>query len=460
MERKAVQELIRREGARFRQARPASAALLQRAGASMPSGVPMAWMRGLIHHDPVYVASGAGARFRDVDGHVYLDFNQADMSAAAGYGTPAVAEAVARRMAAGAQFLLPVEDALWVSQELGRRFGLSHWQYTLSSSSAMTEAIRLARLASGREGILMFDGSYHGHIGETLVDYANSETNPGTDPGAGDRARSGRSLGLAGDHGRHTSVVPFNDLEAGEAVLARAGTACAIVEPALTNVGLVCPREGFLAGLAAACQRHGSLLVVDETHTHMLAFGGLVRLWGLRPDIVVIGKNFAGGVPIGAYGFGARLARLMETHLFDHAGEAPGFASGGTLYGNALSLAAARATLAEVLTQPGYDRIARLGAKLAAGIGRIVAEAGLPWRAQHLQSRGGWLYAASPPASGAEAVAAMDVALSDSRRLYMANRGIWEAIVTAGPAVSFAMTEADIDLYLDIARAWVRELLR
>ena len=362
MERKAVQELIRREGARFRQARPASAALLQRAGASMPSGVPMAWMRGLIHHDPVYVASGAGARFRDVDGHVYLDFNQADMSAAAGYGAPAVAEAVARRMAAGAQFLLPVEDALWVSQELGRRFGLSHWQYTLSSSSAMTEAIRLARLASGREGILMFDGSYHGHIGETLVDYANTEA----DPGAGGRARSGRSLGLAGDHGRHTRVVPFNDLEAGEAVLARAATACVIVEPALTNVGLVCPREGFLAGLAAACQRHGSLLVVDETHTHMMAFGGLVRLWGLRPDIVVIGKNFAGGVPIGAYGFGARLARLMETHLFDHAGEAPGFASGGTLYGNALSLAAARATLAEVLTQPGYDRIARLGAKLAA----------------------------------------------------------------------------------------------
>ena len=447
MERKAIQDLARRENARFLRARPRSADLLRQAAASMPSGVPMAWMRGLVHHEPVYVAAGAGARFTDVDGHGYLDFNQADMSSAAGYGTPAVAEAVARRMAAGGQFLLPVADALWVSEELARRFGLSHWQYTLSASSAMTEAIRLARLATGREGILMFDGSYHGHIGETLVDYAN-------------RTQTSRSLGLPADHGRHTRVVPFNGLEAAEGALAGAATACAIVEPALTNVGLVHPRRGFLRGLRQACERHGSLLIVDETHTHMLAFGGLVRLWGLVPHIVVIGKNFAGGVPIGAYGFDATLAKLMDERLFDHAGEAPGLACGGTLYGSALSLAAARATLAEVLTRAAYERAARLGARLAAGIGEIVAAAGLPWRAQHLQSRAGWLYAGREPASGAEAVAAMDVALSDSRRLYMANRGIWEAVVTAGPAVSFAMVEADIDLYLEVARAWVGELLR
>ncbi|MGY8996630.1 MAG: aminotransferase class III-fold pyridoxal phosphate-dependent enzyme, partial [Alphaproteobacteria bacterium] len=173
MNPKKITELLTRENARFSQSRPRSAELLERATASMPSGVPMAWMRGLTHNAPIYVEGGKGAVFTDVDGHQYVDFNQGDMSSTTGYGTSAVTDAVADRMARGAQFVLPSEDGIWVSEELGRRFGLSHWQYTLSASSANTEAIRLARLATGREGVLMFDGSYHGHIGETLVDYSH-----------------------------------------------------------------------------------------------------------------------------------------------------------------------------------------------------------------------------------------------------------------------------------------------
>jgi len=445
MKPQRIADLTARETARFTQARPRSAELLERARASMPSGVPMAWMRGLTHHAPVFVAEGHGAAFTDVDGNTYVDFNQADMSSTVGHGTPAVVEAVARRMAAGAQFLLPTEDALTVSEELARRFGLSHWQYTLSASSANTEAIRLARLATGRERVLMFDGSYHGHIGETLVDYAHETPQP-------------NALGLPRDHARYTTVVPFNGLEAAEAVLAKGETACVMVEPALTNVGLVLPQPGFLAGLREACDRHGALLIVDETHTHMFAFGGLVRLWGLKPHMVVIGKNIAGGVPIGAYGMSAGLADLMDRNLFDHAGDAPGFASGGTLYGSALCLAATRATLEHVLTEEAYGHIAALGRRLAEGIQAIVDGAGLPWRAQHLESRAGWLYSREEPVCGLDAVRRMDVALSDSRRIYMANRGIWEAIVTAGPAVSFPMTQADVDLYLEVARGWVGEL--
>jgi len=442
-----IADLTARELKRFAAERPRSAALLAQGGKAMPSGVPMAWMRGLYHHPPIVVDTGAGARFTDVDGHSYVDFNQADMSSNAGYAVPDIVEAVSRRMATGAQFLLPVEDAIVVSEELARRFGLSHWQYTLSASSANTEAIRLARLATGRERVLIFDGSYHGHLGETMLDYH------------GDGEPVSYGLGLPRDHGLNTSMVPFNDLDAAAAVLAKAGTACVLVEPALTNVGLVFPADGFLDGLRQACDRHGALMIVDETHTHMFAFGGLVRFWGLRPHMVVLGKNLAGGIAIGAYGMGAELADVMDRHVFDHAGDVPGLATGGTLYGNALSLAAARATLEHVLTEEGYARNARLGERLAQGLQGLIDEAGFDWRAQHLLSRAGWLYHSSEPVSGTEAVAMMDVALSDLRRVYMANRSIWEAIVTAGPAISFAMTEADIDLYLEVARDWLAELL-
>ena len=446
MNPKKITELLTRENARFSQSRPRSAELLERATASMPSGVPMAWMRGLTHNAPIYVEGGKGAVFTDVDGPQYVDFNQGDMSSTTGYGTSAVTDAVADRMARGAQFVLPSEDGIWVSEELGRRFGLSHWQYTLSASSANTEAIRLARLATGREGVLMFDGSYHGHIGETLVDYSHETP-------------QSYALGLPKDHGRNTRVVPFNNLEAAEAELAKGNTACVMAEPALSNVGLVVAQGGFLQGLQEACDRHGALLIIDETHTHMFAFGGLVRHWGLKPHIVVVGKNVAGGVPIGAYGFGEDLANLMNANLFDHAGDEPGFASGGTLYGSHLSLAAARATLDHVLTEEAYAHIGRLGARLAGGIQDIIDRAGLPWRAQHLESRAGWLYSTEVPVSGVDAVRLMNVELSDSRRIYMANRGIWEAIVTAGPAVSFPMVDADIDLYLEVAEGWVQELL-
>ncbi len=406
----------------------------------------MAWMRGLQHHEPVFVESGHGATFTDVDGHRYVDFNQADLSSTAGYATPEVVEAVSRQMRAGGQFLMPCEDAVSVAGDLANRFVLGYWQFTLSASSAMTEALRLARLATGRDGILMFDGSYHGHIDETLADYSHDEPSSG-------------SLGLPHDHGRHTTIVPYNDLEAVRRELAGGRIAALVVEPALTNVGLVLPRDGFLESLRALAESQGTLLVVDETHTHMFAWGGLARHAKLNPHIVVIGKNFAGGVPIGAYGFESHLAELMDRHLFDPFGDAGGLAVGGTLYGNALSFAAARACLDHVMTREAYARTSELGGVLARGIQKIIDDANLGWKAQHLHSRAGWLYHRDEPRSGAEAARLADIPLTDSRRIFMANRGIWEATATAGPTVSFAMTRADIDLYLDVARLWIDTLL-
>lgn len=406
----------------------------------------MAWMRGLQHHEPVFVESGHEATFTDVDGHHYVDFNQADLSSTAGYATPEVVEAVSQQMRAGAQFLMPCENAVAVAGDLANRFDLDYWQFTLSASSAMTEALRLARLATGRDGILMFDGSYHGHIDETLADYSHDE------PSAG-------SLGLPHDHGRHTTIVPYNDLEAVRRELAGGGIAALVVEPVLTNVGLVLPRDGFLESLRGLAESQGTLLVVDETHTHMFAWGGLARHAKLNPNIVVIGKNFAGGVPIGAYGFQPHLAELMDRHLFDPFSDAGGLAIGGTLYGNALSFAAARACLDHVMTREAYARTSELGDILARGIQRIIDDAKLGWKAQHICSRAGWLYHRDEPRSGAEAARLADIPLTDSRRIFMANRGVWEATATAGPTVSFAMTRADIDLYLDVARLWIDALL-
>ncbi len=406
----------------------------------------MAWMRGLQHHEPVFVESGSGATFTDVDGHRYVDFNQADLSSTAGYAVPGIVEAVSRQMMAGAQFLMPSEDAVAVAGDLAGRFALGHWQFTLSASSAMTEALRLARLATGRDGILMFDGSYHGHIDETLADYSHDEP-------------SVSSWGLPHDHGRHTTIIPYNDLEAVRRKLAGGRMAALVVEPALTNVGLVLARDGFLQDLRALADAQGTLLVVDETHTHMFAWGGMAGHAGLRPHIVVIGKNFAGGVPIGAYGFEAHLADLMDRHLFDPLSDAGGLAVGGTLYGNALSFAAARACLDQVMTRKGYERTSELGALLARGIQKIIDDANLGWKAQQLHNRAGWLYHREEPRSGAQAARLADTLLTDSRRIFMANRGIWEATATAGPTVSFAMTRADIDLYLDVARLWIDTLL-
>ena len=437
-----IDDLYARELARFTRERPRSLALHEQARAHMPSGVPMAWMAGLYAHPPLFVAGGAGTHFTDVDGHRYLDMNQADMSMACGFGPEPVVRAVSAQVARGSQFLLPTEDAIAVSSLLAERFGLPFWQYTLSASAANTEVIRLARLATGRRKILRFEGSYHGHIDDTLAGTPH------------DRAREAR-------HG--TLVAPFNDLGALESALAAGEIACVITEPALTNINVVLPDDGFHEALRKLTAQHGTLLVIDETHTHICAYGGLTRAWKLAPDIFVVGKAIAGGVPMGTYGITAELAALMERELeVDQwpAGASGHLAVGGTLFGNPLSMAAARAALEEILTPEGHARVARLGAQLSDGIEGIVRDAALPWTAHRLSCRSGVCYAPRLPRNAAEAVAAANFARNRLHRVFLANRGVWEAIGTAGPAVSFAATQHDIAHYLGVFEELVRAMCR
>lgn len=433
-----IATLRAREDAAFREARPRSLELLERARAHMPGGVPMSWMASLYDHPTVFAVEGEGAWFSDVDGLRYLDMNQADMSMACGYAPAGVVEAVAKRMAEGSQFLLPTEDAIFVAEELARRWHLPYWQFTLSASGANAEIIRLARHATGRDRILMFDGKYHGHIEDSLVMLVDGEVRP-------------ELAGLPAQAAARALIVPFNDLAAVEAALAPRDVACVLVEPALTNVGVVLPEPGFIAGLREITRRTGTILAFDETHTLVCGTGGLVGAWGLEGDAVAFGKSLGGGIPIGAYGMSEELARhLQEPPVLPGAPmeSVGGVATGGTLYGNALSLAAARATLEQVLLPHAFERMSQLGARLADGLDKIFADTGLPWRAQRLFCRSGITFAPTLPKNGAEARALAQPALSHLIRIWLANRGIWESIASAGPTVSVAMEDSDVSLYL------------
>ena len=433
-----------REDAMFRSRIPRSLELAARARRSMPNGVPMAWMAGLYRHPPLFVVEGSGALFRDVDDHTYLDMNQADLSTNCGYGPAPVVAAGGERLRLGSQFLLPTEDAIVVSELLAERFAVPFWQYTLSASSANTEALRLARVATGRDMIVVFQGAYHGHLDDTLVEREGARTVPGL-------------LGISAQVAQRARVVSFNRPDALDAALAPGDVAAVITEPALTNLGVVQPAPDFHTHLRAVTQQMGTLLILDETHTQMAAWGGLTRELSLEPDIVTLGKSLGGGVAIGAYGMSETLAHVMERHLDIDIGP-HGLATGGTMYANALCLATARAALQGVLTPEGYQRVKILGARLADGIERTASTHGLAWCAHRLGGRSGFCLRPTLPLNAEDAALSIDIDFIDTRRVFMANRDIWEAIATAGPAASFAHTDRDIDRYLDVLNSFLDEI--
>lgn len=447
VDRRRVGELTERELARFLETHQRSLALIERGRSMMARGVPMGWMDSLWGHPPVYVDRGEGAHFIDVDGNRYLDMNIADTSIFCGYAPSPVVRAVSERIVAGSQFLLPSEDALWVAEELGRRWGLPKWQFTLSATLANTEAIRIARHLTARPTLLMFAGKYHGHADEMLVTQEDGRVVP-------------EYLGLLPQVAANAALVEFNDVGALEQRLAAGDVACVLAEPALTNVGVVQPDGGFHDALRSLTRASGALLVLDETHTLITGPGGLVATWGLEPDIVTLGKSIGGGVAVGAYGMTEEVAAALEETVGDYAGGAfvPEVATGGTLFANPLTLAACRATLADVLTDDAYERAASLGGRLADGIESAAARAGLPWKAQRLGPRSGYSFTGTLPRNAAEAHESHDAELYRLLRLSMVNRGVWEAMEWAGPAFCVAASEADLEYYLDRLRAFVQEL--
>lgn len=440
-----VAALKEREDAAFIARRPRSQELWASGQRVMPNGVPMSWLRTSYDHPPLFIESAAGARLHDVDGHEYADFNIADMSMFTGYGPAPVVEAVSRQVGRGSQYLLPTEDSIWVAGELARRYGLPLWQFTLAASSANTEVIRIARSSTGREKVLFFDGKYHGHFDDVLVELEDGHLVP-------------EENGLPRDVTARTLVVPFNDLDALVRALEGREVAVVITEPALTNnVGLLMPDDGFHEGLRELTRRTGTLLAYDETHTQVVGPGGLTRRWKLEPDFVTVGKSIAAGIPLGAYGMTEEVAAVLQRP--DGRDDAkPQVAVGGTLFGNPVSMAAARATMGEVLTDDAYAHTQRLGGRLADGLSQVVAAAGLGWTTHRFWPRSGLTFGPTMPRTAAEAMGDLDVPLRRLLRVYLANRGVWDAIVGAGPTCCVAAADDDVDAYLAAFAGLVDEL--
>ena len=359
---------------------------------------------------PVYAASAEGAQVVDVDGNEYADLCLGDTGAMAGHRPEPTLRALAA--AAGITTMLPTEDAAWVGEELHRRFGLPYWQFSLTATDANRWMLRICRHVTGRPKVLVFNWCYHGSVDEAFV-------TRGAD--GRERSRVG-NVGPQVDPAQTTRVAEFNEIETVEAALANEDVACVLMEPALTNIGIVLPEDGFLAAVRAACTRTGTLLIIDETHTLSAGPGGCTAAWGLEPDAVTLGKSIGGGVPIGTYGvsaeLAARIAAAEDADLEDTGGV------GGTLAGNALSLAATRATLGEVLTPEAFARMDALRGRFVAGVQAALERFEVPWSIVSLGARAEYRFAPEPPRTGAESEAATDRALEEYLHLYLLNRGV------------------------------------
>jgi glutamate-1-semialdehyde 2,1-aminomutase len=439
IDRHRIASVQREELARFAAEHPRSRALFEQARPSLVGGVPMTWMAKWVGGFPLYAAAARGATIEDVDGHRYVDFSLGDTGAMAGHSPPATVAAVERRLRdeGGATLMLPTEDAAWVGEELGRRFGVPLWSFALTATDANRWALRLCRAITKRPYVLVFSYCYHGSVDETFVTF----------DGARPRSREG-NVGPAVDPTVTTRVCEFNDVEALEGLLADEQVACVLAEPALTNVGIVLPQPGYHDALRAACDRTGTLLIADETHTISAGTGGCTRAWGLRPDLVTIGKAIAGGIPIGAYGLsvevGKRIAALEDADLIDVGGV------GGTLAGNALSLAAARATLGDVLTEEAFAAMFVLRERFVAGVREAIAARGVPWSIVELGARAELAFASEPPTSGGASAALHDAELEDVLHLFLLNRGVMLTPFHNMALMSPATTAADVDRHTEV----------
>jgi glutamate-1-semialdehyde 2,1-aminomutase len=442
-----VKAMLDRERERFVASHPKSVDFRRRAESSMLYGVPMNWMTRWASPSPIVVASAHGAEISDIDGNSYVDLCLGDTGAMAGHGPQPVVDAIAAQMSQGATFMLPTEDAIWVAEEMARRFSMSRWQFCLTASDANRFVLRLARQITGRSKIVVHNWCYHGSVDETVASLDASGTVI---------ARVG-SVGPALDVTESTRVVEINDLVALEQALSDHQVAAVLVEPALTNIGIVLPDEDYHRELRRITRETGTLLIIDETHTICAGPGGYTARYGLEPDFLTIGKTIGGGVPIAAYGMSDAVAASIVEQTFWHEADVGGV--GGTLAGNALSLAAARATLSEVLTDSAFETMEALAVRLCDGIESVIAAHHAPWHVTRLGCRAEYLFVASPPRNGAEAAAADDEDLDGLLHLAMLNRGVLLTPFHNMALMSPATTADQIDVHTAVFEEIVGELL-
>ena len=446
LDRSKLETLLRQEENLFHKSHPKSYELYQRARKSLYGGVPMLWMIRWAGSFPVFVKEAKGARFTDVDGNSYIDFCLGDTGAMTGHSPDATVEAIQQQIQKGITLMLPYEDVIWVGEELQRRFKLPYWQFALTATDANRFALRMARMITERPKILVFNYCYHGSVDETFITL-DEEGTPIPRP---------NNMGPQIDPRETTKVIEFNDIAALDIALSARDVAAVLAEPAMTNIGIIHPNPGYHDALREMTRKYGTYLIIDETHTICTSPGGYSASFGLEPDFFTLGKPLAGGVPAAVYGFTEEVSHAFAAKLAVDDADVGGI--GGTLAGNALSIAAMKATLQNVLTDEFYAKAAKLQEQFTAGVEGVIAEFNLPWIVKRLGNRSEYWFRPTPPKNGGEAHAAVDPELDRYMHLFALNRGILMTPFHNMALISPETTREDVDYHTKVFREAVQSL--
>lgn len=441
-----IKKLMAAETETFLKHHRRSKRLFERARRSLLAGVPMNWMVRWAGPYPIFVTEAKGSYIRDVDGNRYLDLCLGDTGSMFGHSPKPVVDAVRRQVAKGITMMLPTEDSIWVGEELSRRFGLPYWQVAMTATDANRFSIRLAREVTKRNRILVVHGCYHGTVDETLINLEKGRVVP-----------RGGNIGPPVPPSMTTKAVEFNDVPALERALATKDVACVLMEPAMTNRGIILPDPGYHDSLREITARTGTLLIMDETHTISSGIGGYTGVYGLKPDMITMGKPLASGVPVAAFGISQYVSdRVMERILSDGTDES---GLGGTLTGNALSVAAMRATLERVITKKAFDKMMPLAERFEKGVDGVIRDRGVPWHVARLGVRIEYHFCPTAPRNGAEADAAKDSELEKLLHLMMLNRGILMTPFHNMALVAPSTTKKDVDRHTEVFAECVDALI-
>lgn len=448
LDRNKLKQLLENEEKLFHKTHPKSYELYQRAKKSLHGGVPMLWMIRWAGSFPIFVKEAQGARFTDVDGNSYIDFCLGDTGAMTGHSPTATVDAIKSQIDKGITLMLPYEDVIWVGEELQRRFKLPYWQFALTATDANRFALRMARLLTRRSKILVFNYCYHGSVDETFITL-DEEGTPMPRP---------NNLGPQVNPLQTTKVIEFNDIAALETALSARDVAAVLAEPVMTNIGIIHPQKGYHETLREMTRKYGTYLIIDETHTICTSPGGYTASFDLQPDFLTLGKPLAGGVPAAVYGFTEEIAQAFAEKLNLEDADVGGI--GGTLAGNALSIAAMKATLQSVLTEEFYTKAIALQEKFTAGVESVIQEFELPWIVKQLGNRSEYWFRPTPPKNGGEAHATIDSELDRYMHLYALNRGILMTPFHNMALISPATTEADVNYHTKVFREAVISLFQ
>ncbi len=445
--REHLKKLRAIEDARFLDTHKKSAQEFERSKKVMHEGVPMSWMAKWPGDHAVFVKSAKGAHFQDIDGNDYIDFCLGDTGSMTGHSPDATVAAITSQATKGITAMLPTEDASIVSAELAARFGLPLWQFTVTATDANRHVIRYCRMITGRSKIIVIDKCYHGSVDETFA----------TLDGGGNTIKREGNIGAPVDLAQTTRVVEFNDLAAMEAALAHGDVAAILMEPAMTNIGIVLPEPGYLKGVEDLCKKYGTLLIIDETHTISVGPGGMTAQLGLKPDFFTIGKALAAGIPVGTFGMTQAVADAIKARVEIEKIDTGGI--GGTLAGNILALAAMRATLTDVLTEANFAKMVALGDRWSDGVDAAIKEFDLDWHCNRLGARGEYILKGKAPRTGKEAADSGDFALEQYIHLRLLNDGFLLTPFHNMALMCPDTTQGDVDAHTAAFRAMCADLV-